>query len=176
MFLEIRGGGGGAEAPLVISRKINIFAYCPKRDHTNLQKKLFLWGRGVLCLLFPAGSCGDEEKTVTWTARQQTITDHMILKSLEGCTWKFQQNDIRYYVFTRLECRTELPETNVCPDNGEALSSCDATCKQSFSFVKSGSIADVTLLPPGILATPWGRSVRLTFSLWISNGGRSGTH
>lgn len=91
MFLELRGGGGGAAALLVISRKINIFAYCPKRDHANLQKKLFLLvGGRVLCLLFPVGSCRDEEKTVTRAARQQTITDHMILKSLKGWTWKFQ--------------------------------------------------------------------------------------
>lgn len=65
MFLEIRGVGGGAAALLVISRKINIFAYCPKRDHANLQKKLFLWVVFFPCLLFLAGSCGNEEKTVT---------------------------------------------------------------------------------------------------------------
>lgn len=50
MFLELQGGDGGAAAPLVISRKINIFAYCPKRDHANLQKKLFLLGGGGFCV------------------------------------------------------------------------------------------------------------------------------
>lgn len=47
----------------------------------------------------------------------------------------------------------ELTETNVCPDNSEALSS--NYLRAIFFLLKSGSIADVAS-PPGLPATPWG--------------------